>query len=56
MFRHPEVAAKRPSKDAAEAPGLSSFEARYARTSGAVNILSVRSIAGCGWNVIPCDR
>src|SRR5580658_3968730 len=28
--RHPEVAAKRPSKDAAEAPGPSPFEARGA--------------------------
>src|SRR5579864_4392555 len=26
FFRHPEVAAKRPSKDAAEAPGPSPFE------------------------------
>ena len=36
-FAHPalaEVAAKRPSKDAAEALGLSFFEARDARTSG----------------------
>jgi len=35
-YRHPEVAAKRPSKDAAEAPGPSPFEARrYApSTSG----------------------
>jgi hypothetical protein len=32
--RHPEVAAKRPSKDAAEAPGPSPFEARFAGTSG----------------------
>jgi hypothetical protein len=29
-FRHPEVAAKRPSKDTAEAPGPSPFEARFA--------------------------
>ena len=28
VIRHPEVAAKRPSKDAAEAFGLSAFEAR----------------------------
>jgi hypothetical protein len=28
QFRHPEAAAKRPSKDAAEAPGPSPFEAR----------------------------
>jgi len=34
VIRHPEVAAQRPSKDAAEAPGPSSFEARSARTSG----------------------
>jgi len=27
-IRHPELAAKRPSKDAAEAPGPSPFEAR----------------------------
>jgi putative endonuclease len=32
--RHPEVAAKRSSKDAAEVLGPSPFEARYARTSG----------------------
>jgi hypothetical protein len=32
--RHPEVAAQRPSKDTAEAPWPSSFEARCARTSG----------------------
>jgi predicted GIY-YIG superfamily endonuclease len=32
--RHPEVAAKWPSKDTAEAPGPSPFEARCARTSG----------------------
>jgi hypothetical protein len=31
MFRHPEVAAKRPSKDTAEAPGPSPFEARLCR-------------------------
>jgi hypothetical protein len=31
---HPEVAAKRPSKDTAEVLGPSSFEARSARTSG----------------------
>jgi len=30
-FRHPEVAAQRPSKDAAEALGPSSFEARRFR-------------------------
>jgi tetratricopeptide (TPR) repeat protein len=34
MFRHPEAAAKRPSKDAASAPGLSPFEARFASASG----------------------
>ena len=34
IHRHPEVAAKRPSKDAAEALGPPPFEARYARTSG----------------------
>jgi hypothetical protein len=28
------VAAERPSKDAAEEPGPSPFEARFARTSG----------------------
>jgi hypothetical protein len=28
VIRHPEVAAKRPSKDAADALGPSSFEAR----------------------------
>ncbi len=33
-FRHPEVAAKRPSKDARALSGPPSFEARYARTSG----------------------
>ena len=33
LTRHPEVAAKRPSKDAAKA-GPSPFEARFARTSG----------------------
>jgi hypothetical protein len=32
--RHPEVAAQRTSKDAAEALGPSPFEARFARTSG----------------------
>src|SRR5262249_2851745 len=32
--RHPEVAAKRPSKHAAAAPRPSPFEARLARTSG----------------------
>ena len=32
--RHPEVRAKRASKDAAEAPGPSSFEGRSAATSG----------------------
>jgi hypothetical protein len=32
VIRHPEVAAKRPSKDAQ--PGPSPFEARFARTSG----------------------
>jgi Tfp pilus assembly protein PilF len=34
IFRHPEAAAERPSKDAAEALGPSPFEARFARTSG----------------------
>jgi len=34
MTRHPEVAAKRPSKDAAEAPEPPPFEVRSARTSG----------------------
>jgi hypothetical protein len=33
-IRHPEVAAQRPSKDAAQAPGPSPFEARCARASG----------------------
>ena len=33
LYRHPELAAKRPSKSA-EVPGPSSFEARFARTSG----------------------
>jgi hypothetical protein len=33
-FRHPEGAAKRPSKDTAEVPGPSPFEARCARASG----------------------
>jgi len=34
VIRHPEVAAKRPSKDTAEAPGPSPFEARrYAPTT-----------------------
>ena len=32
FFRHPEVAAKRPSK--ADGPGLASFEARFARAAG----------------------
>ena len=32
--RHPEVAAKRPSKDASQEPRPSPFEARFARTSG----------------------
>ena len=34
VSRHPEVTAKRPSKDAAKAPGPSPFEARFARASG----------------------
>ena len=32
VARHPEVAAKRPSKS--DGPGRASFEARFARTSG----------------------
>jgi len=35
QFRHPEVRANwRASKDAAEAPGPSPFEGRFAATSG----------------------
>jgi len=34
LTRHPEVRAKRASKDAAEAPGPSPFEGRFAATSG----------------------
>jgi hypothetical protein len=34
VHRHPEVRAKRASKDTAEAPGPSPFEGRFAATSG----------------------
>jgi hypothetical protein len=34
VSRHPEVAAQRPSKDTAEAPRPSPFEARFAGPSG----------------------
>jgi len=34
VIRHPEVAAKRPSKETAEDSRAAPFEARYARTSG----------------------
>ena len=35
MTRYPEVRAERASKDAAEAPGPSPFEGRFAATSDA---------------------
>jgi hypothetical protein len=45
LFRHPEVAAKRPSKG--DGPGRASFEARFARTSATVFLVKRFAIVFC---------
>jgi hypothetical protein len=43
VIRHPEVAVKRPSKDAAQRLGPSSFEARHSASKTRVNALMART-------------